>query len=50
VITITGIRDHLQPEWLITITGIRNQIAAELMPTVQSGSLNSVFSVAARSQ
>src|SRR6516225_6534915 len=23
VITITGIRDHLQPEWLITITGIR---------------------------
>jgi len=25
VITITGIRDHLQPEWLITITGIRTQ-------------------------
>jgi hypothetical protein len=24
VITITGIRDHLQPEWLITITGIRS--------------------------
>ena len=24
VITITGIGDHLQPEWLITFTGIRN--------------------------
>jgi hypothetical protein len=23
VITITGIGDHLQPEWLITFTGIR---------------------------
>ena len=23
VTTITGIRDHLRPEWLITITGIR---------------------------
>ena len=26
VITITGISDHLRPEWLITITGIRNCI------------------------
>jgi len=24
VITITGIGDHLQPEWLITFTGMRN--------------------------
>jgi hypothetical protein len=24
VITITGIGDHLQPEWLITFTGIRS--------------------------
>src|SRR6516165_7446366 len=24
VTTITGIRDHLRPEWLITITGIRS--------------------------
>jgi len=23
VITITGIGDHLQPEWLITFTGMR---------------------------
>jgi hypothetical protein len=23
VITITGIGDHLRPEWLITFTGIR---------------------------
>jgi hypothetical protein len=23
VITITGIGDHLQPEWLITFTGLR---------------------------
>jgi hypothetical protein len=28
VITITGIGDHLQPEWLITFTGIRNKLAA----------------------
>src|SRR5205085_4141542 len=27
VITITGISDHLRPEWLITITGIRNKRA-----------------------
>jgi len=25
VITITGIGDHLQPEWLITFTGMRTQ-------------------------
>jgi adenylosuccinate lyase len=25
VITITGIGDHLRPEWLITFTGIRTQ-------------------------
>jgi hypothetical protein len=25
VITITGIGDHLRPEWPITITGMRNQ-------------------------
>jgi hypothetical protein len=25
VITITGIGDHLQPEWLITFTGIRSE-------------------------
>jgi hypothetical protein len=25
VITITGISDHLRPEWPITITGMRNQ-------------------------
>jgi len=25
VITITGIGDHLQPEWLITFTGMRRQ-------------------------
>ncbi|MEN3348512.1 MAG: transporter, family, multidrug resistance protein, partial [Bradyrhizobium sp.] len=25
VITITGIGDHLQPEWLITFTGMRIQ-------------------------
>jgi hypothetical protein len=25
VITITGIGDHLRPEWLITITGIRRR-------------------------
>jgi len=24
VITITGIGDHLRPEWLITITGMRS--------------------------
>jgi hypothetical protein len=24
VITITGIGDHLQPEWLITFTGMRS--------------------------
>ena len=24
VITITGLGDHDQPEWLITMTGIRN--------------------------
>jgi adenylate cyclase len=32
VITITGIRDHLQPEWLITITGIRST-ASTLLDT-----------------
>jgi hypothetical protein len=30
VITITGIGDHLQPEWLITFTGIRKDF--ELVP------------------
>jgi hypothetical protein len=32
VITITGIGDHLQPEWLITFTGIRT--GGELWPEV----------------
>ena len=27
VITITGIDDHLRPEWLITITGMRSRPA-----------------------
>ena len=27
MITITGIGDHLRPEWPITITGMRNLIA-----------------------
>jgi hypothetical protein len=27
VITITGIGDHLQPEWLITFTGMRNPVS-----------------------
>jgi hypothetical protein len=26
VITITGIGDHDQPDWLITVTGIRTQM------------------------
>jgi hypothetical protein len=26
VITITGIGDHLQPEWLITFTGMRTML------------------------
>jgi hypothetical protein len=30
VITITGIGDHLQPEWLITFTGMRNQWMAHI--------------------
>ena len=28
VITITGIGDHLQPEWLITFTGMRTEAMA----------------------
>jgi hypothetical protein len=27
VITITGIGDHLRPEWPITITGMRRAVA-----------------------
>src|SRR5215472_3488383 len=34
VITITGIRDHLQPEWLITITGIRTVVGATLLDDI----------------
>ena len=30
VITITGIGDHLQPEWLITFTGIRTWVNEQL--------------------
>jgi hypothetical protein len=30
VITITGIGDHLRPEWLITFTGIRTLATVNL--------------------
>jgi hypothetical protein len=30
LITITGIGDHLRPEWLITFTGIRSKPEAAL--------------------
>jgi len=39
VITITGIRDHLRPEWLITITGMRTAAAAIHHLSVQLGDL-----------
>lgn len=32
LITITGIGDHLRPEWLITFTGIRSELAGPPMP------------------
>lgn len=35
VITITGIGDHLQPEWLITFTGMRSQAAETDTPHPQ---------------
>jgi hypothetical protein len=43
VITITGIGDHLQPEWLITFTGMRSQGLARtpgrsLVPDIASRS------------
>ena len=28
VITITGLGDHDQPDWLITMTGIRRQVTS----------------------
>ena len=35
VITITGIGDHLQPEWLITFTGIRSQLRPRVGHAIQ---------------
>jgi hypothetical protein len=32
VITITGIGDHLQPEWLITFTGMRTRSVGRRLP------------------
>ena len=32
VITITGIGDHLQPEWLITFTGMRSRGRCRSLP------------------
>ena len=47
MITITGIGDHLRPEWLITITGMRiHGVAglrvadASIVPTLTSGNTN----------
>src|ERR1700740_3707905 len=39
VITITGIGDHLRPEWPITITGTRSKTGASLSQCLRDRSL-----------
>jgi hypothetical protein len=36
VITITGLGDHDQPDWLITMTGIRTSACTPLIPSIDT--------------
>jgi hypothetical protein len=42
MITITGIGDHLQPEWLITFTGIHEGSTRSREVVVGSGAMRDV--------